>query len=123
MQFTLEQYPAAIAQAVQSVTQINQQIVQVRLKLDRIEENAEIAVSFDVTLKNDRQRDARRFEMLQASADYETYTKSLIRLKCDQSNAEAMLEQLRNGFSAAMLLIQMQIADRGAMTIPHRTND
>jgi hypothetical protein len=114
MRFTLDQYPAAIAQAAQSVSQIDQRIGEAKLQLDKIEGNADIVTAFDVNLKNDHQRKARRIEILQTSANHETYTNSLLRLTTDRANAVAMLEQLRNEFTVAKLVAQTAIADRMA---------
>jgi hypothetical protein len=114
MRFTLDQYPAAIAQAAQSVSQIDQRIGEAKLQLDKIEGNADIVTAFDVNLKNDHQRKAHRIEILQTSANHETYTNSLLRLTTNRANAVAMLEQLRNEFTVAKLVAQTAIADRMA---------
>jgi hypothetical protein len=99
MRFTLNQYPAAIAQAAQAVNEIDHRINEIRYHMNKMDGNAEMVVAFDVTLKNDHQRKARRFEVLQINPEYEKATKSLNRLTTDRANALAMLEQLRNEFN------------------------
>jgi hypothetical protein len=114
MRFTLDQYPAAIAQAAQAVSQIDQRIGEVKFQINKIECNAEVVVAFDAGLKNHYQRKARWIEIIQASDNHETYANSLLRLTTDRANAVAMLEQLRNEFTVAKLVAQTAIADRMA---------
>ncbi len=112
MRFTLVQYPAAIAQAAQAVNEIDHRIGELKQHLGKLDGNAELVVAFDVNLKNDNQRKARRFEVLQVNLEYEQAMKSLNRLNTDRANAMAMLEQLRNEFSAMKIETRLSIVDR-----------
>jgi chromosome segregation ATPase len=112
MRFTLVQYPAAIAQAAQAVNEIDYRIGELKQHLGKLDGNAELVVAFDVNLKNDNQRKARRFEVLQVNLEYEQAMKSLNRLNTDRANAMAMLEQLRNEFSAMKIETRLSIVDR-----------
>jgi phosphopantetheine adenylyltransferase len=112
MRFTLSQYPAAIAQAAQAVNEIDHRIADVRHHLAKLDGNAEMVVAFDVTLKNDNQRKARRFEVLQVNPEFEKATKTLNRLTTDRANAMAMLEQLRNEFSVGKLEAQTTMTEK-----------
>jgi phosphopantetheine adenylyltransferase len=112
MRFTLAQYPAAIAQAAQAVNEIDHRISDVKQHLTKLDGNAEMVVAFDVTLKNDNQRKARRFEVLQVNPEFDKATKTLNRLTTDRANAMAMLEQLRNEFSVAKLEAQTNMTEK-----------
>jgi chromosome segregation ATPase len=112
MRFTLVQYPAAIAQAAQAVNEIDHRIGELKQHITKLDGNAELVVAFDTNLKNDNQRKARRFEVLQVNLEYEQAMKSLNRLSTDRANAMAMLEQLRNEFSAMKVEMRLSIVDR-----------
>jgi phosphopantetheine adenylyltransferase len=112
MRFTLAQYPAAIAQAAQAVNEIDHRISEVKQHLTKLDGNAEMVVAFDVTLKNDNQRKARRFEVLQVNPEFDKGTKTLNRLTTDRANAMAMLEQLRNEFAVAKLEAQTHMTEK-----------
>jgi hypothetical protein len=112
MRFILSQYPAAIAQAAQAVNEIDHRINEIKLHLNKMDGNAEMVVAFDVTLKNDNQRKARRFEVLQANPEFEKATKTNNRLTTDRANAMAMLEQLRNEFHVGKLEAQTAMTDK-----------
>jgi hypothetical protein len=112
MRFNLSQYPGAIAQAAQAVNEIDHRLNEVKHHLNRLDGNAEMVVAFDVMLKNDNQRKARRFEVLQVNPEFDQATKSLNRLSTDRANAMAMLEQLRNEFTVAKLTAQTTMAER-----------
>ncbi len=112
MRLTLAQYPAAIAAAAQNLNEIDFQIGETRQHLARLEGNAEMIVAFETALKNDNQRRARRFEVLQANPEYEKALTYLNRLATDKANATARLEHLRNEFTIAKLEFQNGIAQR-----------
>lgn len=112
MKFNLGQYPAAIAQAAQAVNELEHQIGEARQHLARLEGNADMVVAFEANLKNDNQRKARRFEVLQASLEYQHAMDALLRLTTEKSNALAHLEHLRNEFSVAKLEARLAIAQQ-----------
>ncbi len=110
MLMKLNQYPAAISQAAQSVNELESQIAAVQLLINRIEGNADNVAAFESDLKNDNQRRARRFEMLQVNLEYQQAINTLMRLTADRANAGARLEYLRNQFSVAKLETRLAIA-------------
>lgn len=112
MKISLNQYPAAIAQANLSVNELEQQIAEVKQHLARLEGNADLVIAFETSLKNDNQRKARRFEVLQANPEYDRAMDTLLRLTTDKSNALAHLEHLRNEFSVAKLEVRLAIAQK-----------
>ncbi len=106
----LSHYPTAIAQAAQRVNEIDSQLMAVQQQIDRFEGNADRAAAFDVDLKNDAQRKARRFEVLLVNQEYQTAMDTQIRLATEKANAIAQLEYLRNQFSVAKLAARLAIA-------------
>lgn len=112
MRFALAQYPSAIAQAAQAMNDIDTRIADLRLHLAKLEGNAEMVVAFETALKNDNQRKARRFEVLQANPEYAEAMKVLNHLSADKAHATARLEHLRNEFSVAKLETQLAIAQK-----------
>jgi uncharacterized small protein (DUF1192 family) len=112
MKFSISQYPAAIAQAAQAVNELEHQIGEARQHIARLEGNADLVVAFETNLKNDNQRKARRFEVLQAHPEYQHAMDALLRLSTEKSNALAHLEHLRNEFSVAKLEARLAIAQQ-----------
>jgi hypothetical protein len=112
MKLSISQYPAAIAQAAQAVNELEHQISEVRQHIARLEGNADMVVAFETGLKNDNQRKARRFEVLQVNPEYERAQTVLIRLTTEKSNAIAQLEHLRNEFSVSKLETRLAIAQK-----------
>ncbi|MCL6435698.1 MAG: hypothetical protein K6T90_16100 [Leptolyngbyaceae cyanobacterium HOT.MB2.61] len=110
MKLSLSQYPEAIAQAAQVVNEIEHQLMEARQHLSHLEGNADKIVAFEANLKNDNQRKARRFEILQMNLEYKRALDVLNRLTTEKANAVAWLEHLRNEFSVAKLDRQMAIA-------------
>ena len=81
MKLNLSQYPRAIAQASQAVNEIEHQLAAMRLHLARLASNADKISAFEANLKNDNQRRARRFEILQANHEYRQACDAINRLK------------------------------------------
>lgn len=112
MKLNLSQYPSAIVQAAQAVNEMDYQIAEVRQHIARLEGNADMVVAFETGLKNDNQRKARRFEVLQVNHEYQRAIDALNRLSTEKANALARLEHLRNEFSVAKLEARMAIAQQ-----------
>jgi epoxyqueuosine reductase QueG len=112
MKLSLSQYPGAIAQAAQAANDIEHRLAEARLHIARLEGNADRIVAFEVNLKNDNQRKARRFEVLQMNSEYKHALDALNRLSTEKANALARLEHLRNEFSVAKLETQLAIAQQ-----------
>ncbi|WP_246275572.1 hypothetical protein [Brasilonema bromeliae] len=116
----LNHYPAAlgaalvedIAQAAQRVNEVDSQLMAVQLQINRFEGNADRAAAFDMDLKNDAQRKARRFEVLLVNQEYQKAMDTLIQLTTEKANAVAHLEYLRNLFSVAKLEARLTIAQQ-----------
>jgi len=106
----LSHYPTAIAQAAQRVNEIDSQLMAVQQQVDRFEGNADCAAAFDLDLKNDTQRKARRFELLLVNPEYQQAMDTQMRLTAEKANAIAHLEYLRNQFSVAKLSARSAIA-------------
>ncbi len=112
MTMELNHYPGAIAQAAQRVNELDSETMAVQQLLDRVEGNADSRSAFDIDLKNDLQRKARRFEVLLTDREYQTATNTLMRLTAEKANALAHLEYLRNQFSVAKLETRRAIAQQ-----------
>ena len=108
----LSHYPSAIAQASQRVNEIDSQLMAVQLQINRFEGNADRISSFDMDMKNDAQRKARRFEVLLVNQEYQKALDAQIRLATEKANAIAHLEYLRNQFSVAKLEARLKIAQQ-----------
>jgi hypothetical protein len=108
----LNHYPAAIAQAAQRVNEIDSQLMAVQYQINRFEGNADRSAAFDMDLKNDAQRKARRFEVLLVNQEYQKAMDTLIQLTTEKANALAHLEYLRNQFSVAKLQARLAIAQQ-----------
>ncbi|HYW19884.1 MAG TPA: hypothetical protein VE956_11355 [Nodularia sp. (in: cyanobacteria)] len=108
----LSHYPTAIAQAAQRVNEIDSQLMAVQQQVDRFEGNADRAAAFDLDLKNDGQRKARRFEVLLVNQEYQQAMDTQMRLTAEKANAIAHLEYLRNQFSVAKLSARSAIANQ-----------
>lgn len=108
----MSQYPAAIAQAAQVVNEIDSQIAAVGQHIARLEGNADRVSAFEIALKNDNQRRARRFELLCVDQEYQTAQSTMMRLMSEKASALSHLEYLRNQFSVAKLEAKMAIAQQ-----------
>ncbi|MBW4560120.1 MAG: hypothetical protein KME32_03005 [Mojavia pulchra JT2-VF2] len=108
----LSHYPAAITQAAQRVNELDSQLMAVQQQINRFEGNADRVAAFDMDLKNDAQRKARRFEVLLVNQEYQKAMDMLLQLTADKANAIAHLEYLRNQFSVAKLEARLAIAQQ-----------
>ncbi|MBD2415797.1 hypothetical protein FACHB389_36060 [Nostoc calcicola FACHB-389] len=108
----LSHYPAAIAQTAQRANEIDSQLMAVQHQINRFEGNADRVAAFEMDLKNDAQRKARRFEVLLVNQEYQKAMDTLIRLTGEKANAIGHLEYLRNQFSVAKLEARLAIAQQ-----------
>jgi hypothetical protein len=108
----LSQYPALIDQSAQVLNDIEQRMAELRQDIAVLEGKAEVIVAFEASLKNENQRKARRFEILQENQEYHQLINRLVQLMTDKSNAIAHLEYLRNQFSVAKLEARWAIAEK-----------
>jgi predicted RNase H-like nuclease (RuvC/YqgF family) len=108
----LSHYPAAIAQATQRVNEIDSQLMAVQQQVNRFEGNADRVAAFEMDLKNDAQRKARRFEVLLVNLEYQKAIDMQIRLTTEKANALAHLEYMRSQFSVAKLEARLALAQQ-----------
>lgn len=108
----LSQYPALIDQAAQAVNDLDHKILDLRQDIAALEGKAEVIVAFEAALKNDNQRKARRFEILQENDEYQLLANKLVMLTSQKSNGLSHLEYLRNQFSVAKLEARWAIAEK-----------
>ena len=108
----LSHYPVAIAQAAQKVVELEHQLVEVREQMTIFEGQADVTVATDHNLKNDAQRKAHRFELLQINQEYQQAQNYFAQLTTEKANAIARLEFLRNQFSVAKLEARYMIAQQ-----------
>lgn len=108
----LSRYPVAIAEAAQAVNALEQRLAELRLDMGRLEGKADLVVAFEVGLKNDNQRKARRFEILDQDAEYQQLQHLQTQIITEKSNAIAHLEYLRNQFGVAKLEVRWAIAEK-----------
>lgn len=108
----LSHYPVAIAQAAQRVVELDYQLANIRERITSFEGQADMTVATNPKLKNDGQRKARRFEMLQFNQEYQKSQHLLTQLTAEKANAIAHLEYLRNQFSVAKLEARLIIAQQ-----------
>lgn len=108
----LSHYPVAIAQAAQKVIELDYQLANVKEQMTIFEGQADLTVAGDQTLKNDAQRKAYRFELLQSNQEYQKAQEQFSRLTADKSNSVAHLEYIRNQFSVAKLEARLIIAQQ-----------
>ena len=108
----LSHYPSAIAQATQRVNEIDSQLMAVQQQVNRFEGNADRVGAFEMALKNDAQRKARRFEVLLVNLEYQKAIDMQIRLTTEKANALAHLEYMRSQFSVAKLEARLALAQQ-----------
>jgi uncharacterized membrane protein YccC len=106
----LHEYPQLIFEVAEQLNSTESEISRVRNAIARFEGLADSGSAFAPDLKNDAQRKARRFEILQTSDEYATLQNQLIELVELKSNLLAQLERSRNQFTAAKLEARAQIA-------------
>ena len=112
MMMQLSHYPSAIAQATQRVNEIDSQLMAVQQQVNRFEGNADRIAAFEMDLKNDAQRKARRFEVLLINPEYQKAIDTQIRLTTEKANALAHLEYVRSQFSVAKLEARLALAQQ-----------
>jgi DNA polymerase IIIc chi subunit len=105
----LSDYPPQIAQAARLVNELDSKLLQVRHQMHEEEGQAEAAVAFENDLKNENQRKARRFLLLQTNQKHQDLQQQFMQLTMAKANAMTELERLRNGFTAAKLQARQQM--------------
>jgi hypothetical protein len=108
----LSRYPIAIAQAAQKVIELEFLIAESREQMSLFEGQADLTIANNKEFKNDAQRKAHRFELLQANIEYQQAVSRLGQLSTAKASAIAHLEYLRNQFSVAKLEARLMIAQQ-----------
>jgi hypothetical protein len=108
----LSDYPVAIARTNQAIVELDYELSALRQVISAFECKAEMIVATDSNLKNDSQRKARRFELLEVNQEYQKAQELSAKLATEKSNAVAHLEYLRNQFSIAKLEARLTIAQQ-----------
>ena len=110
--FKLRDYPLAISQTAKRITELDYELSAIRQLVVAFEGKADTLVAVDPKLKNETQRKARRFELLQFNQEYQRAQDLLLKLNIEKSDAIAHLEYLRNQFSVAKLEARLAIAQQ-----------
>ena len=106
----LNEYPTAIAHLQGQILEFDQSLIGLTESVKIFEAEIDKAIAFDLNLKNDSQRKARRIELQQTDGDF--YQASLL-LKQTKEKRELLaieLELLRNNFSVLKLDKRFAIA-------------
>lgn len=109
IEFQLGDYPDAIASFEIKLHYQNRQIATLQAAIVSIEAEADGAVAFDATLKNDAQRKAKRTELL-SETFYQKCTADLNEALDRRSDVQIELDRLRNLFAVAKLEKRQEIA-------------
>jgi SUMO ligase MMS21 Smc5/6 complex component len=105
----LHEYPEAIASAQHLSLKQKQEIYSLQAELDHLSGQIDYAIAFDVELKNDLQRKAKRFELMN-SDEYIQIDQALQAAKYKLAELEIEQQRLLNQFSVAKLEARQQIA-------------
>jgi hypothetical protein len=106
----LDQYPGAIGATAQSLNELEAKLAPFRKQQSEWDNQADLQIAFDAELKNELQRKARRFELLDHE-EYGSVTAQVALLAQEKATALTTLEQLRNEFSVAKLQARQKIAE------------
>jgi hypothetical protein len=107
----LIEYPVAIAEKQRQLLQTDQHIRRLQDILNRLTAEIDTEIAFDVELKNDAQRKAKRLELM-SSSDYRRAVTNLQIAQDNRAEIEIDLSLLRNQFSVLKLELREAIATR-----------
>lgn len=105
----LHEFPQAIAEQEQRLLEQKQVVLSLKDQVDYYDYQFDYAIAFDIDLKNDLQRRAKRAELLQE----ETYRALLLKLRAATEAAAAIeirLQLTQNQFAVAKLEARERIA-------------
>lgn len=108
----LSDYPVAIARTSQAIAELDYELSALHQVISAFEAKADLIVGNDSNLKNETQRKARKFELLQVNQEYEKAQELSAKLATEKNSAVAHLEYLRNQFSVAKLEARLMIAQQ-----------
>jgi hypothetical protein len=104
-------YPAVIADRQRDLLKLEQRIRRLQDVLNRLTAEIDTTIAFDVDLRNDAQRKAKRLELMSA-AEYRKAVANLQMAQDERSEIEIDLGLLRNQFSVLKLEKREVIAMR-----------
>lgn len=104
-------YPVAIAEKQRQFLQSEQHIRRLQDILDSQTAAIDMEIAFDIELRNDAQRKAKRLELMH-SPEYRRAVTNLQIARDEQSEIEIDLSLLRNQFSVLKLQLRETIATR-----------
>lgn len=104
-------YPNAIAQTQRQLLQAEQHIRRLQEVVNNLTAEFDTSIAFDITLKNDAQRKARRVEMMQ-SVEYRRAVTNLLTAQDRRAELEIDLNLLRNQLSVLKLELRERITQR-----------
>jgi len=96
-------YPDAIARIQRQILDLDQHLIGLTESVKIFEAEIDKAIAFDVTLKNEAQRKARRIELQQTDGDYYAASRLLKETKEKRETLAIELELLRNQFAILKL--------------------
>lgn len=99
----LDDYPKAIAQLQAQILKLDQQIRTLNESAVVFLAAIDRHIAFDVTLKNDNQRKAKRVELMETSPDYIEASLALKYAQDKRGELDIELQLLRNQFSLLKL--------------------
>ncbi|MBD2182195.1 hypothetical protein H6S82_07390 [Planktothrix sp. FACHB-1355] len=108
----LSDYPLAICQAAQTIAEIDYELSAMRQLINAFEGRADMLVAANLKLKNESQRRAHRFQLLQFNQEYQKALDLVMQLNTEKTNAIAHLEYLRNQFAVAKLEARLALAQQ-----------
>lgn len=99
----LQDYPQVIAKLQRQILGLDQKLIGMTESVKIFEAEIDKAIAFDLTLKNDAQRKARRIELQQTDGDYYQASRLLKETKEKRELLAIELELARNQFSILKL--------------------
>jgi hypothetical protein len=112
----INQYPEAIALSAKNLLKTERSLKGAKFKVDEITAQVDAAIAFDIELKNDNQRKAKRAELLQSECYADAFTNfRFISEQVEDLQVEHQL--LLNQFTVAKLEVRQAIASLEANAI------
>ncbi|MGE5657222.1 MAG: hypothetical protein ACM37W_11480 [Actinomycetota bacterium] len=99
----LKDYPKAIATRQYELLQLNHEIRRHSQSVNLFTASIDRKIAYDPNLKNEAQRKARRFELMQQDSDYLVASQALEQVTDQRDSLLIELDLLRNQFSVLRL--------------------
>jgi len=108
----LNQYPSKIAALSNVVNELEGQISNLKQFASYLELWAIGETAFDPELKNEKQREFKRCQLLHESEEYAEFQNSITEISKQKAAALTELERVRNAFSVAKLEMRLTIVQQ-----------